>query len=285
VRVDGGIANGAQIELPPVFGETFLWLEDASSATPTYATGTSPSLWYRDPYLSDISRPEDESKLSALYKSPLEQKQVIVTGSRYGARGRLVVTGVYAQGYTLSDVECADAQGNPPCTTGDYDHVFVYSFNRAYDELSGSIVQQGDLVDRLTGAIGEFLGLTEVNFPQTFLASGAPSSARIPAPIEIQTAWLGTRIEMERVEAALVVAEGEICPLDDDYTTFSQWKVNIGTGCAINVVSKGQVADFDPAAHVGESMRVVGTLRPLNLGDVDIWIIYPRSSSDLTPAN
>ena len=57
----------------------------------------------------------DEAALDALERSPLEHKQINVSGSRYGANGRLVVTGVYAQGYTLSDVDCADADGTPPC--------------------------------------------------------------------------------------------------------------------------------------------------------------------------
>ncbi|HEU5056036.1 MAG TPA: hypothetical protein VFU21_05905, partial [Kofleriaceae bacterium] len=205
--------------------------------------------------------------------------------SRYGARGRMVVTGVYAQGYTLSDAECADADGAPPCVSGDYDHVFVFSFNRPRGE-EGETIAVGDVVDRLTGAIGEFNGLTEVNFPQSFMG-GESDPDMVPEPVVLQPAWLTDVINMERVEEALVAVEDvELCPLDDDFDTYAQWKLMLGGSCddgdVINVITRGQVNDFDPAAYVGMVMpRVVGTLRPVNIGTFHVWILYPRSSADI----
>ena len=41
---------------------------------------------------------------------------------------------------------------------------------------------------------------------------------------------------------------------------------------------------FDPAAAVGQTLpRVVGILRPVNIGSFNVWIIYPRAMSDLSP--
>lgn len=285
VDVEDGTSAPFDLELPGVFGPTFLWVEHGRGPAATFATGTSPTLWYRDPFLADVSRPDDEAALDALERSPLELKQIDISESRHGADGRLVVTGIYAQGYTLSDVSC-QAGGEPPCTTGDYDAVFVFSFSRPLGEGTGAI-EVGDVISRVTGGVVEFNGLTEIGFPQSWVAEGEGSPDLVPEPVVIQPSWLSTRIEMERVEAALIAIEnGTVCPLDDDYETFAQWKLGIGeAGCAgdvINVITQGAINDFDPAAHAGEVIpRVVGTLRPVNIGSFDVWIVYPRSTDDL----
>jgi hypothetical protein len=286
--VEAGLSLQVDLELPGVFGPTFLWIEDARGDDATFATGTSPVLWYRDPWLADVSRPPDEAALDALERSPLELKQIRVSGSRYGATGRMVVTGVYAQGYTLADVDCAEGAA-PPCTTGDYDSVFVFSFNRPLGEGTGP-VEVGDVIDSVTGAVTEFNGLTELGFPQSYVADEERDPARVPEPVVIQPEWLGTRIEMERVESGLVAIENAtVCELDDDYETYAQWKLGVGEeGCAdsgsiVNVITQGQINDFDPAAYIGQVLpRVVGTLRPVNIGSFHVWIIYPRDAEDLT---
>ena len=76
----------------------------------------------RDPFLADISAPIAEDAHNAFTAGALSNKQVVVTGSRYGGNGRLVVTASYSSGYTISDVECQDAGGSPPCEADDYDH-------------------------------------------------------------------------------------------------------------------------------------------------------------------
>jgi len=283
-----GQSGQLTFDLPLVYGPTFLWVEHTRGDDATFATGTSPLLWYRDPFLVDVSRPVDEGALDAMEASPLEKKQINVTGSRYGERGRMVVTGIYAQGYTLSDVECGDADGTPPCVTDAYDSVFVFSFNRPRGE-EGESVEIGHAIERLTGSIAEFNGLTEVNFPQSFVSNADPDQALVPEPIPIDPGWLDTLIEMERVEAALIeVVDAELCPLDADFETYAQWKLAVGGDCGdrrglINVITRGQVNDFDPAGYVGEIMpSVVGTLRPVNIGSFHVWIMYPRAIGDIT---
>lgn len=286
IDVTDGESGSVTLDLPPVFGQTFIWADNTRGAHPTFATGTSDILWYRDPYLEDISRPVDETALDAFVASPLEEKQIAVTHSRYGDAGRLVVTGIYAQGYTLADVECTDAKGTPPCTTGPYDAVFVFSFSRPEDQHAQRLVR-GDTIARLTGAIGEFNGLTEVNFPQSFATDDDPEPARIPPPVVLDPEWVadGT-IELEQLEAALIeVNDAIVCPLDDDYDTYKQWKLDVGSGCGnpVSVITEGEVSGFDPADYVGDVIpRVVGTLRPVNFVGFSIWIMYPRDADDLT---
>ncbi|MEZ4360842.1 MAG: hypothetical protein R3B48_11735 [Kofleriaceae bacterium] len=285
-RLTNGVGV-ATINLPEVYGPTVLWVEESSGDAPSYATGTSPRLWFRDPTIADISTPRDEASLAALASSPLELKQVRVEQSRYGARGRLVVTSTYSQGYTVSDVECADEAGTPPCTTGNYDHVTIFTFSSPRD-ARGRAIQIGQVIPGFTGGVSEFNGLTELGFPQTFAGPGEPdiNVARLPEPRVLQPSWFTQKIEFERVESSpIAVLGGTVCPIDGDYDRFKQWKLDVGNGCSgdvINVVTSG-VVDFDPAANEGVVLsRVVGALRPINIGSFNVWIIYPRSSDDIT---
>jgi hypothetical protein len=290
ISMNAGKSSNATVMLPPIFGPATLWFDDGGAAEPTFASGASPTLWYRDPYIVDIQRPTDEAALNALSKSPLEQKQVAVRASRHGANGRLVVTSVFAQGYTVSDLQCG-AGGAPPCTTGDYDHKMVFSFSAARDER-GRIVREGQVIDGFAGGVTEFNGLTEIGFPQTFVESDEidVNAARLPAPVTLDTTWFTNRIMFERNEAAPIsIVNGKVCDLDDDYATYKQWKVDpagVGGNCmgnrnVINVISSGVVAT-DPATLVGKTMpRVTGVLRPVNIGTFNVWIIYPRSSADV----
>lgn len=286
-----GVSGEVAVELPSVFGPSFLWVEDSAGDDPTYATGTSPTMWYRDPYLADVSRPVDEAALDAFEASPLENKQAVIHESRYGARGRMVVTGSFAQGYTVSDVQCADENGSPPCVTGDYDHIFVFTFSRPEAESSitdGPVaIKAGHRVDQVSGGISEFNGLTEVGFPSTVVNAAEPDPAQIPAPVVIQPEWLTTKIEMERAESGLVAIENAtMCPLDDDFASYFQWKLDLGMGCnrPVNIITAGQVPDFTPEGYAGKVFPlVVGTLRPVNIGSFHVWIVYPRTSADITP--
>ncbi|MGE3768097.1 MAG: hypothetical protein AB7L94_37945, partial [Kofleriaceae bacterium] len=172
IPMSGGMATNAQITLPDsVLGQTTLWFDNGSGLGPDYAhgaiTGVSPTLWYRDPYIADIQTPRDEMAVDALSITPLTDKQVTVDESRYFGEGRLVVTSVFAQGYTVADVNCGPG-GAPPCVADAYDHVMVFTFSAPRDE-SGRPLEVGDVVRRFNGGVSEFNGLTEIGFPRTFV--------------------------------------------------------------------------------------------------------------------
>lgn len=289
VPLQNGVAENVTLELPPVFGPTFLWVEDAGGAESTFATGTSETLFYRDPFLEDISRPLDETALDALFASPLESKQVVVNASRHGANGKLIVTGSFAQGYTVSDVSCAGPDGQPPCTVEPYDSIFVFSFSRPENEF-GNTIFQGQFIDSVGGAISEFNGLTEVGFPTTTASDSADNSASLPEPAVIQASFLTSEtIELERLESGLVAVENAtLCPLGEAFETFGQWSLDVGNGCdtedSVAAISAGVVPEFDPTQFVGQVFpRVVGTLRPVNIDTgFNVWIIHPRNMSDIT---
>src|SRR5262249_49210014 len=135
------VTNGkgaATLELPITFGATYLWVEDATGdahRAPSYAAGVSPMIWFREPFLDDIQRPDLDDRASGLRHSPLENKQAKIAGSKFGADGKLVVTGVYADGYTLSDVDCSYA----PCASSPYSHGFAYTSSRPVDVMGRPI--------------------------------------------------------------------------------------------------------------------------------------------------
>ncbi len=304
--VQNGKATSQTVTLPLAFGPTTLWIDDGKSGEPTYATGTSPILWYRDPFISDLQTPTSETAIDALSSIPLKAKQVSVTTSRYGARGRFVVTSVFSQGYTVSDVECADANGTPPCTAQAYDHALVFSFSSPRGADGGPIVE-GQTIDGFAGGVDEFNGLTEIGFPQTFGGGGKNvNKAREPIPAIIDTettvtpgTWFdaltapgGGVINFERNEAApITLLNGKVCDTaaDADYATYKQWKLDpsgVGGNCSgnkkvINVITTG-IAGIDPPALVGRTLpSVTGVLRPVSIGTFNVWIIYPRSAADL----
>jgi hypothetical protein len=292
VNVTNGVAMNVSVTLPPVFGPTTVWFDDDPAQGATYATGISPTLWYRDPFIADIQTPANEMGVDAFSNSPLNGKNISVDASKHGANGMMVVTSVFAQGYTVADVQCAAAMA-PPCIADDYDYVEVFSFSAPTDQHA-RFISEGQVIAGFAGGISEFNGLTEIGFPQTFVA-GDPvvNKAFEPPTPKLDASWFAAnKINFERNEAgAIEVDNGVVCPLDDDYTTYKQWKVDpSGVGDAatcngknvVNLITSG-VATVDPGTLVGKTVpRIVGILRPVSIGSFNVWIIYPRSDADLT---
>ncbi len=280
------------IELPAVLGATFLWVEDTLDAEATSATGASDTLWFREPLLEDVSTPDLGRPSTWLRQSRFEGKQVRVEASKHGGGGHLIVTGVYAQGYTVSDVDCSVS----PCVADPFSHLYVFTFGRPRDENFDPI-EIGHRVVWVSGGVSEFNGLTELNFPQTALLQAGgdaapPDESLLPAPVVIEAGWLQQPLEpdgmfrLEALESGLVAVEGGVmCPLDDDYDEFKQWKLDVGLGCgaAMNVISAGAVSDFDPVnVAPGTALpRVVGTLKGVNFASFNVWIVQPRRSGDI----
>jgi hypothetical protein len=322
ITMTSGVAMNQMITLPPsVLGSATLWFDNGSGLGPDYAygavTGTSPTLWYRDPFIRDLQTPRDEKAVDALSTTPLQDKQVRVAGSRNGASGLMVVTSTFAQGYTASDVACATGlpAPAPPCTTGAYDHVMVFTFSSPRDQF-GRPIQVGTVIESFAGGLSEFNGLTEIGFPRTFVPNTKPSDQEpdplltdprlLPPPVPFSTTWFRPltdgagaldetgRINFERNEAgAIELRDVTVCPLDEGpdgvYTRFKQWTIDpsvAGDKCAsrdvINVITAGSDFVTDPRTLVGRRLpRMVGIVRPVSIGSFNVWIIYPRSPADL----
>jgi hypothetical protein len=295
IDVTNGVATNQHITSPTIkpYGPTELWFDDDPSPSPTYAAGISPTIWYRDPFIADIQTPTSETSIDAFSNSPLVGKNVSVVTSKHGANGRLVVTSVYAQGYTVADVACG-ANGTPPCIADSYDYMDVFSYSAAVDQ-NKLFLSEGQVIKGFAGGASEFDGLTEISFPQTFstgLVSQVDKSLEPPTTV-IDNTWFTTnKINFERNESgAIEIANGVVCPLGPDYVTYKQWQIdpagvgnptNCGGSNLINVITAG-VVDLDPGTLVGKKVpKLVGILRPINIGSFNVWIIYPRSMADIT---
>jgi hypothetical protein len=286
VTMTAGVAT-ATLALDSAYGATLVWAEDVTRPGASFATGVTPELYFRDPFLADVQSSLGISPLAWLESSPLEGKQVRVSRSQFGNQGHLVVTGVYGQGYTVSDVKIAD-RSVPP-----FAHGFIFTFGRPR-AAGGRDIEVGDVVKTVSGGISEFVGFTEYNFPQTVLTDAAPDPSLVPDPVLLDRAWLDLpaapegMINLEKLEAGLVEVDGaKVCDTagDTSFARFAQWKVDVGRGCgskAFSVITKGQVADFDPVAMKGKTIqRLVGTLKGVNQGSLQVWIVQPRSSADI----
>jgi len=291
-NVTNGKAMGQHLTLPNVFGPTTIWFDDHAATDATYATGISPTLWYRDPFIRDIQTPSSEMGVDAYAAAPLDGKNISVNSSVHGAAGELVVTSVFAQGYTVADVLCASPD-TPPCVANSYDYVEVFSFSAPADQQV-RFLSEGQVISGFAGGISQFNGLTEIGFPQSFAPETiVVNKALEPPAVVIDNTWFTTnKINFERNESgAIEVDGGVVCPLDADYTTYKQWKVDpagVGdaTACGgnnvINVITAG-VVDLDPGTLVGKKVsKLVGILRPVNIGSFNVWLIYPRSAADIT---
>jgi hypothetical protein len=290
VPMSAGQGKLTNFMLPPVFGPTEVWLDDGTDANATFATGVSPTLWFADPLIDDIRTPNAPPTSPDYFQvGPVDNKNVSVQASRYGANGRLVLTSVYPQGYTVADVNCSDANGTPPCTSMPFDFIDVFSYSAPLDQQK-RFLSEGEVIDGFAGGVGEFNGLLEIGFPQTFVNTATPDiqTAREPAPMKVDSSWFTNIALFKQYEAAaLEIDNATVCNLDADYMQYKQWKLDLSgtggncTGSLINVVSQG--IPIDPATLVGKKIaKVVGIERSINIGTKHIWIIYPRGLSDIT---
>ena len=290
ISVVNGVAMNQAVVLPATYGPTTLWVDDVVDAHPTYATGVSPTLWFRDPFISDTQNPIGFTGNDVFDFGPLDGKNVSIKSSRYGATGKLVVTSVFSQGYTVADVNCPT--GAAPCTSQAYDYIEVFSFSAPTDQ-NAQFISEGQTISRFSGGVTQFDGLTEIGFPQTFVASDSVTDKSLePAVAVIDSTWFGAnKIHFEENEAnPIEIDNGVVCPLDATYTTYKQWKLDpSGVGdvasCAgknlISIISAG-VVELDVGTLVGKVVpKIVGVLRPINIGSFNVWIIYPRSAADI----
>jgi hypothetical protein len=296
VPMSHGKSQNVSFTIPPVYGPTTIWVDDDSASGTVYAASTSATLWFRDPFTADTQRPVNEMSIDALYDGPLDNKNVTIAGSQFGSAGSggaLVVTSVYAAGYTLADVQCAPGP-TPPCTSTEYGFMDVYSYS-APEDMRSRFIQEGEVIDGgYAGGVSEFDGLTELGFPQSFVNADNPlvNTALEPPPALFDMSWFGDDIMFERNESGMIeIDNGVVCALDSAYTTYKEWKVDPSgagdpTTCAgdniIDVVTAGAV-ELDPGTLVGQTLpKLIGNLRPINIGSYNVWIIYPRSMADIT---
>ena len=289
VHVVNGVASNVAITLPPVFGPTQIWVEDCNQPGASFAVGATQPLWFPYPTIADVSAPRVDPACDPIVtlfaNSQMEGKQVQIDAS---PTGKIVVTGKFAQFYTVTDT------GLPT-----FHSLEVYSFGAPPVDV-GDVIQG----QTLTGAISEFNGMTELNFP---LAKVASKNEPLPAPTVLTIADFNygsdmtKALKLEGLEAAVVELDDAcICPPGSDYATFQQWSVafktaqgmyNCGRSYSLGVTTAGQVAGWDPPKeghHLtkirGVLVNIAGCASKTSGNPFAFFILHPRDASDIVDA-
>jgi hypothetical protein len=184
VTITAGAARDVSRDIPVAFGPTTIWVEDVNRAADgtatcvgpyppyggaadacSYASGASATIHYRNPFLDEVQEPLDRNSSAATHQTRLQGKSVYVDHPR-DIDSWLVVTGAYAQAFTVTDV-------SPSAMARGFNHMYVFSFSRA-KRNDGTAVAAGDIVIEcpdgecngyLAGGVKEFVGFTELDFP------------------------------------------------------------------------------------------------------------------------
>ena len=160
-------------------------------------------------------------------------------------RGDLVVTGIEAAGFFVTDIAEPASQ-----YAGNFASIYVYNYSYP-DGL-----QVGDHLESITGTVQEFSGATQLTFPSWVRKEGPPRTEDLPPPTLITTQTCGapaggdnallcgydtTNLDMESLEGGLVKVENVRAP--------TKW-----VDCDLN--QDGYVSNFDASCTPGDERTV-----------------------------
>lgn len=266
------------------FGPVRIWVSDeGSDDTPgSYATGVTEAMHFRYPTVSEVQASD------STVESPMEQTYSHIRGwdEEHDDPRDLRVTAITNDGFYATDL-------SEPF--GSYNSMFAFTFSRP-DGL-----ELGDRLERLSGIVEEFLGFTELGFPEWVVVDrpGAPAPPELPPEIVCDSD------EMEKWESTVVTVPtlvsdfrgGGSCA---DYNEFGQWPamfvdrkgdpIQCGSEDArVNVVNINTVPSFDfpecasfspPAER--RLAYLTGILRHNRYASPP-WIIEVRNCLDFPP--
>lgn len=255
-----GMLGNITVDLPQAYGATALWVEDPNS----HAAGASPTIYFKNPLISDVQTPPDVSAPNAAYCSPFDKKFITIDSASPG--GKLVVSSVYINAFAITDTGPGNYAG--------FNSIYLYSFGKP----PGDIVP-GRVVKRFSGNVSKFIGFTELNFPLFDTADDEPL-APLPAPLVLAEIDLKNVPKLLGAAAGVVQFTGTECdPLPPNPTndpnvesTREQWEkynsfVLSGDGTcdsfnnfAVQLTGK-LMGKFDATQNVGKALTVTGMLR------------------------
>lgn len=280
---------------PAIFGRVTLNLEEPESQ----AAGATPPIYFPNPTIPQIMRPLDPSAQNASYCQPFLNRQVVFDRATDSA-GSLVVSSVFQGGLAVSDTGASD-----------YSSIYVFTFGRP-----PSSIVKGRVLDRLSGAIAKFNGMTQVSNP-TLVPSDVIDLKRVPAPIELtenrrpaQDPTSSVNRWLTRYIAAPVRITGIVCETALDDSRADNWsryntvainqtgdgKADSTNGCGgvnsstyippnrFNVQFPGKgVGGFDPALHAGQEVTITGMLQNSvsRSGKTLFWTVVVRDQTDV----
>ncbi|MCO4771956.1 MAG: hypothetical protein KDA24_18135 [Deltaproteobacteria bacterium] len=206
VTVTNGVAD-ATVTLTRGYGQVRIWASDeGTDETPgSFATGVAPTLHFRFPTIAQVQ--ETESTITSL----MEHTYVHIRGWDLDLPDPrdMRVTAVTNDGFYVTDL-------SEPF--GSYNSMFAFTFSRPEG------IEKGMRLARLSGIVEEFLGFTEMGFPdwEVVDAPGEPEPPILASDIVCDSP------EMEKWESTVVTVGalesdfrgGGECA---DYVEFGQW--------------------------------------------------------------
>lgn len=286
VTMTNGVAD-AQIPIRLAFGDTALWVHEVdpvnggngnltcaggcqngsvcyrgrlcSGPSASIAMGIAGPIFFEDPRISDIQATTDPNS------STLANESLTVSG------GTQIVTGIFGQGFYVTDIDDPDGQFNS---------IFVFTFNQPEE------IGLGDRLAKISGIVAEFVGSTQLTQPGFDVLEESRTDL-IPAPkvITPQEAADATGQALEPFESSLVsiknvttasvyircddVAQGgngndsidteperscadacfaaAQCSEKTNFDRFGQYTVLMSDGqTKIQIVSRDTIREFDP---------------------------------------
>jgi hypothetical protein len=297
IGMRGGKVTGEQVPLnmPAVFGRIAINLEDPQSQ----ALGSTPPIYFANPTIARLMKPLDLTAGNASFCSPYLSRQVIVDSTATPA-GKLIVSSLFQSGLAVSDT-----------SSPDYGSMYIFTFSQP-----SSQIQIGTVLERMSGAIAKFNGMTQLGNP-VLVPAGMFRPDLVPAPVELDAGhrpkggptsannqWLTKYI------AAPVKVTGIVCEVTLDETRSSNWiKYNtvainqvdndpksntgcggvnlsfpVGLGERFNVQLPGKgFGGFDPLQYAGQEATFVGMLQngASKSGKTLFWTAVVRRTSDV----
>ena len=240
IKVEDGLWSG-EIHYEAAFGPTRIWFTDegdkdiTTEREPTFATGVSETIEYMIPTITEINNIEDNEinqLLGEFTEVRVEDREVIATV--------IGTNGFWATDYT-------DAEN------GNYASMYVYTFSKP------AYVRKGYRLTKLTGGNQEYLGTTQLSFPDY---TAIDEGHIVPDPFVLTDDELCDEDTMEKYESAVVRVENVQIPSTFtssseeylEYLEYGQWPVTIN-GCPFYADSSVLSYEFNPADHSGQNFE------------------------------
>lgn len=272
-----------KFNMPPAFNKTAIWVEDSGPERKegSWAIGATEAIYRQAPTIADIQR-----TTSSDTASPLALKQVIIKG---GSNGRpLVVTSVTQSSFTVTDLGTQNDDYR-------WGSLLIFTFSKPTG------VRVGQKVMNVAGALSEFNGLTELNFPSWEFEDRRSDFSLVPPPHEIKITstqdndLVKVLDRMEPYESALVQAKNwVICDLDvATFKKYGQWRVAYPSKSACNsdtqtlsIITNQTVPSYDLEKLQGLAGKTVCSIKGIlshviPTRNINLWMITPRDAEDV----
>jgi len=284
VVVENGVAE-AEVTFARGYGAVRIWVSDEGTdeSPGSYATGVSPVVHYDAPTVREVQ------ETSATTTSPMDHMYVHIRGwdEAHPDPRDLRVTAVTNDGFYVTDL--SDPWGT-------YNSLFAFSFSRPDG------IEPGMRLERLSGIIEEFLGFTEMAFPDWVVAD----QNVVPEIQELDPTIVCDSPQMEGWESSVVkvwALESDFGGFGDceDYNQFGQWPARLldkktlepivcgGGDARLNIVNINTVPSFtfDECADFDRPddrflNHLTGILRHNEFASPS-WILEVRDCMDFPP--